>query len=204
MEHTFNDDIEIPFEENCKADEKFSHKKSEELETGATVENIHNIAQDMIDDYNLDHNNAEIFRQRDDDRDEVYVTLEAPNHGTVQVVYNAKEMNGLDADELKKAVIEKAAHECYMFNADEEFEELWSPDFGHHNEFTPLQFADMLKEDEKFFLKTSDAMNSTLGDNDTESETTTGKAKTEEQKLTAGPAKKNAPKQSLKQGFDME
>lgn len=175
--------IKLPFKENCKADEKFFHEKSEELETGATAENICNIAQDMIDGYQLEHNNAEISREKYDGRDEVYVTLEAPNHGTVQVVYDAKKMKGLDADKLKKAVIGKAAHECYMFNAEEEFEELWSPDFGHHNEFTPLQFADMLKEDEKFFLKTSDAMNSTLVDNDTENETTTEKAKTEEQKF---------------------
>ncbi|WP_044005996.1 hypothetical protein [Ligilactobacillus salivarius] len=44
------------------------------------------------------------------------------------------------------------------FDADDEFEELWSYEFGQHNHFRPSQFIEMLLDDEDYFIECSKKM----------------------------------------------
>lgn len=104
------------------------------------------IAQDIIDRYELDYGNAEICPQGD----EVYITVEAPNNSTVTAYVPN------DAD--RKHILETLVRRMLEFDADDEFDELWSAEFGKHNGFTPSRFLRMLIEDMEYFERTSDRL----------------------------------------------
>lgn len=119
-----------------------------------TEEKIEKIAQSIIDEYDLDHNNAEI--NVDDDGGQIVV--EAPNHATVWVDIC---LNKLDKENEKQAqvtILNTIADKIKNFDADDEFEELWSYEFGQHNHFRPSQFIEMLLDDEDYFIECSKKM----------------------------------------------
>lgn len=132
-----------------------------------TANDISVIVQNMMKEHRLNGGNAEIYRKYNNVIDEIHITLEAPeapDGSSVEVVYNVKEMQKLDTDKLKKAVIEKAVHECRQFNADERFKELRQAD----DKYSGSELARMLKEDEEFFKKTADKMEKELNSKPTE------------------------------------
>lgn len=147
MENTFND--------------------NEDFLAGMAANDILYIAADMMEEYQLNGGNAEIYyRLHNDTTDEVHVTLEAPGGSSVEVVYNVKAvgMKGLDTDELKKAVVEKMVHECRQFNVDERFEELWQAG----DEYSVPELTGMLKKDEAFFKQAAAKWEKKLNDEQAE------------------------------------
>ncbi|MDR0206708.1 MAG: hypothetical protein LBI45_05575, partial [Bacteroidales bacterium] len=55
-------------------------------------------------------------------------------------------------------IICKTIEQLEEFDADERFTELWSADFAKRNCFTPLQFINMLKEDEASFKELAEEL----------------------------------------------
>lgn len=119
-----------------------------------TEEKIEQVAQGIIDDYDLDHNNAEI----NVDDDGCQIVVEAPNNATVLVdIY----LNNIDKRNEKQAqvtMLNTIADKIKNFDADDEFNELWSYEFGRHNNFRPSQFIEMLLDDEDYFIECSKKM----------------------------------------------
>lgn len=112
---------------------------------------IEQIAQSIIDEYELDYNNAEIIVGDDG----CQLTVEAPNHATVTVNISFDSTDeGNETATMLKAIADKIKD----FNADDEFDELWSREFGEHNHFKPSQFFRMLSEDEDYFDQCSEKM----------------------------------------------
>lgn len=100
-------------------------------------------AKDLIERYELDYGNSECFIQRDNGTDFLYATLEAPNHGTVTAT--------LPADSNTRDLRCAMAEACADFDAEEEFNELWSPEFSQHNNLSPIQFIHNLNDDQEYF-----------------------------------------------------
>lgn len=91
-------------------------------------------------------NNSEVVHQED----EIISTIEAENHTTIEVVFNILDlkMHTLNLKGYILAIYEKAIEN---FDVDEEFEMLWSTEFGKHNGFSPREFIRILEEDEAYF-----------------------------------------------------
>ena len=106
------------------------------------------IAQRVMEEYELDYDNGEVFEQDDG----VYMTVEAPNHATIGVDF--------DKDSDEQTILREVADFMDSFDADDEFDELWSREFGEHNHFTPSQFIHMLMEDERFYRETATRLRS--------------------------------------------
>ena len=97
----------------------------------------------MLKDYNLEHGNGRVHLQ--DGR--LSVTMEAPNHTTINLNVPVMESDEKTIMNLKAEMIDRMGR----FDADEEFTELWSKEFAEHNGFTPSGFMKMLQDDEKHF-----------------------------------------------------
>jgi hypothetical protein len=116
----------------------------------ANATRVAHTAQAVISKYDLDGGNAEISVE---DGGRVYTTLEGDNNATVVVDLDAKDGTGT------KEFVSAAKEALNGFDPDEEFDELWSDDFGKWNGFTPSQFMNMLREDDEQFEETADEMN---------------------------------------------
>ncbi|MDU5350001.1 MAG: hypothetical protein E6147_03295 [Peptostreptococcus sp.] len=115
-----------------------------------TLENrIMEMMKELTEQYSLDYGNGEICHQFDT----IYWTVEAPNNATIQIDYSLKEFEDLnDDEEIIRYICKKLERSLYYFDADDEFEEIWSVEFGKHNNFRPSQFLNMLIEDEEYFM----------------------------------------------------
>ena len=91
-------------------------------------------------------NNSEVVQEGR----EIISTIEAENHTTIEVVFNILDlkMHTLNLKGYILGVYEKAIEN---FDVDEEFEMLWSTEFGKHNGFSPREFIRILEEDEAHF-----------------------------------------------------
>lgn len=97
-----------------------------------------------------------------DEIDTIIMTMEAPNHATVSGEIKLSDLFDEDNQPLYPTIydyinaisnlayseLEDVAH---SFDAEAEFDAIWSESFGRHNGFTSFEFAMMLKEDEEFF-----------------------------------------------------
>lgn len=115
-----------------------------------TLENrIMEMMKELTEQYSLDYGNGEICHQSDT----IYWVVEAPNNATIHIDYSLKEFEDLnDDEEIIRYICKKLERSLYYFDADDEFEEIWSPGFGKHNNFSPSQFLNMLIEDEEYFM----------------------------------------------------
>lgn len=114
----------------------------------------------LIEEYDLDHGNAEVYYwQSDPAPGGLYVSVEAPNHATVGTWIGV----GVSEEELRRELAERMRE----FDADEEFNEMWSPKFGDHNGFTPSEFMGMLQEDMAFFRETAARLSGSPSERDT-------------------------------------
>lgn len=112
-----------------------------------TNEETERLAREIINYYWLDYNNAETELQEEI----LYMTVEAPNHATVEVSIDLSDWVLEDKKMVKKIILRAVAEKIRTFNADDEFDELWSDEFGKHNGFRPSEFIHMLQEDEEYF-----------------------------------------------------
>ena len=131
-------------------------------------EHLYNFAQDTIEDLNLDHGNSEIAFRTDNNGDQLikdladykgivtgmYVILEAPNNSTVTAEITINPFNETTESlakyltQMTNKLYRKMENALISFDADEEFNELWSRDLR----FSPSEFLAMLDEDQEFFM----------------------------------------------------
>jgi len=102
------------------------------------------------EDLEISGNNFEVYEQDGS----VYATFCGPDNATVPVEFGADEIPLLTESEINNRV----ADALDSFNADEEFDELWSREFGQHNGFTPSRFLGMLQADEEHFKAAAKAL----------------------------------------------
>ena len=111
-----------------------------------TNQEIKHLAENIIDRYLLDYNNAEVYLQEGI----LYMTVEAPNHATIGVDINLNDWS-LNEKIAEKIILKAIVERIRTFDADDEFDDLWSTEFGRHNGFRASEFIGMLQEDEAFF-----------------------------------------------------
>src|SRR5699024_7634795 len=109
---------------------------------------------ELIEDYNLNHNNAENYYNFE--TDEQIVTLEAPNHATFTIQH--KMNTGNTIGDFRQRIV----NEMQEFNAEDEFNEIWSNDFGNKNNMTASEFYIKLKSDETYFRSRSEDISKDL------------------------------------------
>jgi hypothetical protein len=95
---------------------------------------------------NLNGINSEVIV----DNDEIISTIEADNNTTISVIFDIYELK-LNSLELKSFILNSYMMAIESFDIDEEFNKLWSPSFGKHNNFTPSEFMKILEEDYQYF-----------------------------------------------------
>ena len=104
-----------------------------------------NVAEDLMEDYVLDFGNAETFIQDGC----LYVSIEALNNTTISLWVGQVEDE--TPAQCRKEITQAMIDAIRDFDPEEEFDELWSPDFSRHNGISPFRFVDMLKEDSEYF-----------------------------------------------------
>lgn len=102
----------------------------------------------------LNHGNGEYCREEDG----VIWIVEATNNTTMMV-----DFRGDDTKKIEKLLLEEKYMEAInlikdglyttliCFDKNEEFNNLWSVEFGEDNNFTAYDFMEMLKSDEDYF-----------------------------------------------------
>lgn len=84
------------------------------------------------------------------DNDVIISTIEADNNTTISVIFDIYELKA-NLLELKPFILKSYMVAIESFDIDLEFNELWSPLFGKHNNFTPREFMNILEEDHQYF-----------------------------------------------------
>lgn len=95
----------------------------------------------LVEEYDLDYGNSEV----EFDENNRYITIEAPNHSTLPVDFEKE----ATVDEVRQSMVDVMD----SFDPDEEFDGLWSPEFGNHNKLSPSEFMKILKEDKNSIRK---------------------------------------------------
>lgn len=116
--------------------------------------NIHQalgIVTTIMDELELNYGNAEAYIMPD--MDALYVSLEAPNNATTGDIIP------ITATTERRDIVNTLRDLLWRFDADEEFDALYSPEFMEHNNFTPSQFILMLTEDQQYFEHAADKLN---------------------------------------------
>lgn len=116
--------------------------------------------EQFLSDYELNFGNAEVVNSQDG---EVFMTIEAPNHTTLSVIFDSGNIRGIELG-LDTIIYEKVNDVISDFDVDETFVELWSETFGNHNSFTPRTFINVLEEDEAYFYEVALSVKETMDD----------------------------------------
>lgn len=129
---------------------------------------------DIIETKDSDYGNASVeyinenrtyiidTKNRFDEIDTIIMTMEAPNHATVSGEIKLPDLFDEDNQPLYPTICDyinvisnlaysKLEDVAQSFDAEAEFDAIWSESFSRHNGFTSFEFAMMLKEDEEFF-----------------------------------------------------
>lgn len=108
--------------------------------------NLIEIIEQVNEELSFNGNNSEVVQEGR----EIISTIEAENHTTIHVVINILDlkMHILNLKDYILAIYESAIE---LFDVDDEFESLWSIEFGRHNGFSPRYFISILEEDEVYF-----------------------------------------------------
>lgn len=119
------------------------------------AEKVMEIIKNIAEENYLWNRNSEIYELDN----EIFVSLEAGNHATVNVYFDLDICEDSESDiNLLAYIIYEIIHKLRKFDADDEFEQLWSVEFGKHNNFKPSEFLNMLQEDEEEFESTADKL----------------------------------------------
>ncbi|MFD3388570.1 hypothetical protein [Ligilactobacillus salivarius] len=113
-----------------------------------TPQEIIDLAQNIINRYSLDYDNAEVELF---ENDVLAIMVEASNYAIVEVTIDLSDWVLEDKKMVQKIILRAIADEIRKFNADDEFDEIWSIEFGRHNGFRASEFIQMLQEDEADF-----------------------------------------------------
>lgn len=112
------------------------------------IEVAEEIANEFLNDYELDHGNAEVIEQDGD----LYVSIEARRNTTLGFWMNKNEVEACESREefveylkyMSKVVVNE-------FEVDEKFDEIWNVGFGKNNGFTAREFISLLDDDKEYF-----------------------------------------------------
>lgn len=111
-----------------------------------------NVAEDLTEDYELDFGNAEAFIQNGC----LYCSIEAPCNATISLWVG--QIEDETPAQYRKEITQAMIDAIRDFDPEEEFDELWFPDFSSHNGISAFRFVDMLKTDSEYFNATADEM----------------------------------------------
>lgn len=131
-----------PVDDRIESDFKSKYEPLSSTVSNDNEANVDN-AEYLIRDYNLDHNNSEVYQ---DDDGEINMTIEAPNHATHSIYHNPSTDGNTVAD-MRRSML----NQMEDFDGDEKFGDYWSPGFGEHNGTTASRFYVSLKSDERYF-----------------------------------------------------
>lgn len=120
------------------------------METEKIIEMIKTIASE---NYMLG-NNSEFCEQGN----EIYAIFEEENHSTVVVWFDLDELEGANSVEILSHVLYVIMYRLRQFDAEEEFNDIWSEEFGENNGYTAFEFVEMLKADEQQFHEKADIL----------------------------------------------
>ena len=98
--------------------------------------------------------NSEFYKQGN----EIFAIFEEENHATVGIWFDIDEFEGANSVEILSHVLYTIIYRLRQFDAEEEFNELWSTDFGERNGYTAFEFVEMLKADEQQFHQKADIL----------------------------------------------
>lgn len=120
------------------------------METEKIIEMIKKIASEnyMLGD------NSEFYEQGN----EIYAIFEEENHSTVTIWFDIDKYEGVNSIEVLRHVLYIIICSLRRFDAEEEFNEIWSTEFGEHNGYTVFEFVEMLKADEQRFHEKADIL----------------------------------------------
>lgn len=120
------------------------------METEKIIEMIEKIAREnyMLGD------NSDFYEQGNG----IYAIFEEENHATVGIWFDIDEFEDANSVEILSHVLYIIIYRLRQFDAEEEFNELWSTDFGERNGYTAFEFVEMLKADEQQFHQKADIL----------------------------------------------
>ena len=120
------------------------------METEKIIEMIKTIASE---NYMLGRN-SEFYEQGK----EIFAIFEEENHATIEIGFDLDLMEDLNSVEILSYVLDTIICKLREFDAEEEFNALWSTEFGERNGYTAFEFVEMLKADEQQFHQKADIL----------------------------------------------
>lgn len=112
------------------------------------------LAEDFLNKYNLNHGNAYVEIAYGN----LYVLFEARRHTVMNDLIDREEIEECeDANEFEELMKVSFKNRLDEFDVDEEFNMLWSTEFGEHNGFTARSFMELLDQDFEFFEDVEDS-----------------------------------------------
>lgn len=120
------------------------------METEKIIDMIETIASKnyMLGD------NSELYEQDNG----IYAIFEEENYSTITIWFDLDELEDANSVEVLSHVLYTIIYRLRKFDAEEEFNELWSDEFGKHNGYTAFEFVEMLKADEQQFHEKADIL----------------------------------------------
>ena len=88
------------------------------------------------------------------------------NEVFIQAPYDSSSSINIEEIDDINTIILKVAEELEDFSADNEFDELWSREFGKENNFTPSEFMRALMSDEQALLELAKELREILQSSD--------------------------------------
>ena len=114
------------------------------LEFGKDSQHPAEIAFDLlINEFGLNDQNGYVDLDNE-------IVLEASNNAIISL-----ELDQFDENSTVEEILDAVATQLLEFDAEEEFNYIWSPEFGERNGFTVFEFVEMLEADQEQFEQVS-------------------------------------------------
>lgn len=118
-----------------------------------TKKQIRNMLLNLINKYDLQHNNAEADWQGDS---QIFMSIEAPNNWTISVDLDGQFLLDHPLDRDRVYVLKSIAQAAYESDPEDEFNSCWSRQFGKQNGLSAFEFVHNLEDDKRFYNQLSD------------------------------------------------
>lgn len=115
----------------------------------------------LISKYHLNDTNGYVYIDKEH---LIEFTVEAKNNASISI-----DINQLKTAKTTNDVLRIVANKMLLFNADDEFNLIWSKEFGEQNSFKPSSFLQMLIDDQIQFQKTAIAIHTDILTSDSSS-----------------------------------
>ena len=120
------------------------------METEKIIEMIKTIASEnyMLGD------NSEFYEQGN----MIYAMFKEENYTTIGIWFDLDELEEANSVEILSHVLYTIIYRLRQFDAEEEFNDIWSEEFGERNGYTAFEFVEMIKADEQQFHEKADIL----------------------------------------------